>query len=221
MHHLTRSVTLAAVSVAALISAQGGAQAGAFALREQSATAQGLSFAGAASGSGGLSSMYWNPATITMAPGFQGEFHASAIIPETKITPTFTVPAGLAALGPSGDIGLEGLSARGLRELSGERPSLARPLYAVRRSALPRSRGRSGPASSTRAQRRSSPSRRCRPSATRSMTGCPWVRACASSISRCATSRRSDRPLPTHPRSLPAPASKATMSASAIRWARR
>ena len=52
--------------------------------------------------------MYWNPATITMAPGFQGEFHASAIIPETKITPTFTVPAGLAALGPSGDIGLEG-----------------------------------------------------------------------------------------------------------------
>ena len=41
MRHLTRSVTLAAVSLAALIAAQGGAQAGAFALREQSATASG------------------------------------------------------------------------------------------------------------------------------------------------------------------------------------
>ena len=60
--------TLAGVSLAAL-GAVSTAQAGAFAIREQSATAQGLSFAGAASGSGGLSSVFWNPATITMAPG--------------------------------------------------------------------------------------------------------------------------------------------------------
>jgi long-chain fatty acid transport protein len=109
MRHLTRSVTLAAVSLAALMAAQGEAEAGAFALREQSATGQGMSFAGVAAGSAGVSSMYWNPATMTMAPGWQSEFHATAIIPESKITPTYTIPAGLAALGPSGDIGLDAL----------------------------------------------------------------------------------------------------------------
>lgn len=102
-----RSLILAAVSLAALVSAQGGAQAGAFALREQSATGQGESFAGVAAGSAGVSSMYWNPATITMAPGWQSEFHGTAIIPESKITPVYTIPAGLSALGPSGDIGLD------------------------------------------------------------------------------------------------------------------
>jgi len=109
MRHLTRSVTLAAVSLLTLVAAQGGAQAGAFALREQSATGQGMSFAGVASGSAGVSSMYWNPATMTMAPGFQAEFHAAGVIPESKINPTYTIPAGLRALGPSGDIGLDAL----------------------------------------------------------------------------------------------------------------
>ncbi|WP_210490814.1 OmpP1/FadL family transporter [Microvirga antarctica] len=107
MSHSIRSVALAAISLATLISAQNGAQAGAFALREQSATGQGMSFAGVASGSGGVSSMYWNPATITMAPGFQSEFHATAIIPESKISPIYTIPGGLSSLGPSGDIGLD------------------------------------------------------------------------------------------------------------------
>lgn len=107
MSRFNRSLSLAAVSFAALIAAQGGAQAGAFGLREQSATAQGLSFAGAASGSGGLSSMFWNPATLTFMPGFQSEWHASAIIPRVEIEPTFTFPPGLATLGDSGDIGLD------------------------------------------------------------------------------------------------------------------
>lgn len=106
MSRFNRPLALAAVSIAALVSAQG-AQAGGFALREQSATGQGLSFAGVAAGSAGVSSLYWNPATITMAPGFRSEWHAAAIIPRTKITPTYTNPAGLAALGPSGDIGLD------------------------------------------------------------------------------------------------------------------
>lgn len=107
MSRLTRSLTLAAVSLAALISAQEGAQAGAFGLREQSATGQGMSFAGVAAGSAGISSQYWNPATITMAPGWQMEFHGSAILPRTTVTPVYTVPSGLAALGGSGDIGLD------------------------------------------------------------------------------------------------------------------
>src|SRR5918997_2432239 len=103
MSRFNRISTLAAVSLAALISAQGGAQAGGFALREQSATAQGYSFAGAASGSGYLSSMFWNPAVITMMPGWQSEWHASLIIPRVDINPLPSVPTF--ALGASGDIG--------------------------------------------------------------------------------------------------------------------
>lgn len=83
---ISHAFLTAAVSTAALLAASG-AQAGGFAVREQSATAQGLSFAGAASGSGGLSSMFWNPATITMAPGWNQEAHASFIIPQAEITP--------------------------------------------------------------------------------------------------------------------------------------
>ena len=103
-----RFATLAVASAAAIISAQGAAYAGAFALREQSATGQGMSFAGVASGSGRASSMYWNPATITMNPGFVSEWHGAGVIPRTDITPTLTRPAGLQALGPSGDIGVDG-----------------------------------------------------------------------------------------------------------------
>jgi long-chain fatty acid transport protein len=109
MSRFNRSMTLAAVSLAALISAQGAAEAGAFALREQSATGQGLSFAGVASGSGGLSSIFWNPAAITMIPGWQSEWHAAGIIPRTEITPIYTLPPGLAALGSSGDIGQDAI----------------------------------------------------------------------------------------------------------------
>lgn len=82
-----RSLAVAAVSLSALAAAAPGASAGGFAVREQSATAQGMSFAGAASGSGGLSSMFWNPAAITMRPGWNSEYHASLIIPEAEITP--------------------------------------------------------------------------------------------------------------------------------------
>ena len=108
MSRFDRFATLAVASAAAIISAQGAAYAGAFALREQSATGQGMSFAGVASGSGRASSMYWNPATITINPGFVSEWHGAGVIPRTDITPTLTRPAGLQALGPSGDIGVDG-----------------------------------------------------------------------------------------------------------------
>ncbi|WP_262030943.1 OmpP1/FadL family transporter [Microvirga sp. Mcv34] len=104
---LSRSLSLAAVSAAALIVAQGNAHAGAFALREQSATAQGYSFAGAASGSGYLSSMFWNPAVITMMPGWWSEGHASLVIPQVDINPLPSVPTFV--FGGSGDIGEDAL----------------------------------------------------------------------------------------------------------------
>jgi long-chain fatty acid transport protein len=93
-----RRSMLAAVASCAVVAASS-AYAGGFAVREQSATAQGLSFAGAASGSGGLSSMFWNPATITMAPGWQSEWHASLILPYADIVPDATTQAQIAALG--------------------------------------------------------------------------------------------------------------------------
>jgi long-chain fatty acid transport protein len=107
MSRFNRISTLAAVSLAALISAQGGAQAGGFAIREQSATAQGYSFAGAASGSGGLSSMFWNPATITMAPGWHSEWHLSLIVPRVDINPLPGTPTAI--FGSSGDIGQDAI----------------------------------------------------------------------------------------------------------------
>ncbi|MBL0404945.1 TonB-dependent receptor [Microvirga aerilata] len=107
MSRLSRSLTLAAVSLAAIVVAQGGAQAGAFAIREQSASAQGYSFAGAASGSGNLSSMFWNPAVITMAPGWQTELSLSLIIPRVDINPLPSVPTFV--FGSSGDIGQDAI----------------------------------------------------------------------------------------------------------------
>jgi long-chain fatty acid transport protein len=87
MRRFNRAVAAATVSLVALAAYADWASAGGFAVREQSATAQGMSFAGAASGSGGLSSMFWNPAAITMRPGWNSEYHASLVIPEAEITP--------------------------------------------------------------------------------------------------------------------------------------
>ena len=97
MSRFNRSLALAAVSFAALVTAQGAAQAGGFALREQSTTAQGYSFAGAASGSGGLSSMFWNPATITQAGlGLTAEAAGTIDSPRSNITPLLAIsPTGI------------------------------------------------------------------------------------------------------------------------------
>jgi long-chain fatty acid transport protein len=94
-----------AVSVVAL-TASTGAFAGAFGLREQSAAGQGLSFAGAAAGGAGLGSMFWNPATITDAPGIQSSLVLSAISPYAKLTAQGGSSAGYSLFGSgnSGDI---------------------------------------------------------------------------------------------------------------------
>jgi len=107
MNRLNHCLASTAVYLVVSISAYGEAQAGAFALREQSATGQGLSFAGVAAGSGGLSSIFWNPATITMKPGWWSELHVTAIAPRVEITPTFGTNPFLLPLGSSGDAGLD------------------------------------------------------------------------------------------------------------------
>lgn len=99
MRRFDRTLARAAASLAVLLTTTALAQAGAFGIREQSATAQGESFAGVAAGAGGLSSMFWNPATITQTPGIQSESHGSIIIPYANIEPDFATRAEIAGLG--------------------------------------------------------------------------------------------------------------------------
>jgi long-chain fatty acid transport protein len=71
---------------AVLLIATVGANAGGFAIREQSSYAQGSSYAGIAAG-GDLSSLFWNPATMTQMPGIQSEIVATGIFPYAANTP--------------------------------------------------------------------------------------------------------------------------------------
>ena len=83
--------------------ASSAAFAGAFALREQSAVGQGMSFAGMAAGGGdSISGMFWNPAVVNQVEHFQGEQHVTGIFPTSKIDVT-GLPYALQ--GDSGNIG--------------------------------------------------------------------------------------------------------------------
>lgn len=83
---LTTKTTVLAAAVLALSATT--ALAGGFALREQSAEAQGNSFAGVAAGTDGLSAMFWNPATLTQhaSQGLVTEAVGNLIIPYSKGT---------------------------------------------------------------------------------------------------------------------------------------
>jgi long-chain fatty acid transport protein len=97
-HHASCRQILTAVAIIML--ATTAANAGGLAVREQSAYGEGSSYAGVAAG-GSLSSMFWNPAIITQAPGLQTETVLSGIIPSS----TNNVTGGtLAALGGTGNI---------------------------------------------------------------------------------------------------------------------
>lgn len=81
------AVAWGAVAVAAAGVPFGSAEAGGFAIREQSGQYQGLSFAGDASG-GALSSMFWNPAATAVLPGFNTESAYSLVVPDAQVTVT-------------------------------------------------------------------------------------------------------------------------------------
>ena len=100
-----RALRLAGAVAAASLATATGVQAGAFGLREQSAQGLGLAFAGAASGAAGVSSIFWNPATVTMRPGFVTEQNLSFVNLSGEITPTVGTAPGLLPFGSSGEIG--------------------------------------------------------------------------------------------------------------------
>ncbi len=89
-----KSVMLACSGAVALLGATVDANAGGFAIREQSAAGQGSSFAGIAAG-GALSSMFWNPATMTQFAGKTFEADVAAIFPKANHTFTASTLAGL------------------------------------------------------------------------------------------------------------------------------
>jgi long-chain fatty acid transport protein len=82
-----KKLLLVGGSVAALLTATVAANAGGFAVREQSAYGQGASFAGIAAG-GDLSGMFWNPAVMTQFAGIQSSSSYTGIFPYAANTPT-------------------------------------------------------------------------------------------------------------------------------------
>lgn len=78
---------LAAAVVGGSLALCSTAHAGGFAIREQSASSQGASFAGSAAGFD-LSSMYWNPAAVTTKSGVNSETHAAIILGQQDLTVT-------------------------------------------------------------------------------------------------------------------------------------
>ena len=107
-----KKVLLASVAAGSIVAATSVAQAGGFALREQSAAGQGLSFAGAAAGGAGLASMFWNPATMTNYQGIQTSVGVTALIPYTSLTNVSGTSAGYATFtgkSTSGDMALDAI----------------------------------------------------------------------------------------------------------------
>ena len=88
-----KSVALGCASFAVLLVATAGANAGGLAVREQSAYGQGSSYAGVAAG-GSLSSMFWNPATMTQVYGIQSESVLSGLLASSKNSVTSGTYAG-------------------------------------------------------------------------------------------------------------------------------
>lgn len=111
---LLRSTVASVALVGALASLSvTSAEAGGFALREQSAIGQGSSFAGIAAG-GGLSAMFWNPATLTQVQGTNFESVFSYVSPDTDVDNLTVTGANApltAAYNALSDPGSVGLSA--------------------------------------------------------------------------------------------------------------
>ncbi|WP_028480168.1 OmpP1/FadL family transporter [Pseudovibrio exalbescens] len=82
---LNQRYGIASLSLAVLMLSTSQVFAGAFALREQSAAFQGLSFAGYGTAASSISTMFWNPATITAHDGLNVESVNSFIIPRGDV----------------------------------------------------------------------------------------------------------------------------------------
>lgn len=110
------------------LSVASSAKAGGFAVREQSTSGLGSAFAGIAAGTD-LSSIFWNPAAVSVADGLEAEAGGSLILPNSNISGTATFePApplnNPALLGPSVPLSFLGSDGGSLPE-----PALVPAMY--------------------------------------------------------------------------------------------
>lgn len=104
-----KALLLACTGIGALCVTSIDANAGGFALREQSAYGQGSSFAGIAAG-GALSAMFWNPAIITQFAGKTVEQDVAGILPSASHSyTTATLAAFPAFANAPGNSGINAL----------------------------------------------------------------------------------------------------------------
>src|SRR5689334_14052656 len=91
------------------------AQAGGFGLREQSAYGQGSGFAGMAAPGDSISSMFWNPAAVTIVTGATVEGNVTAILPrsELDVDPTRSTLTALGITANGGNVGETGIAPAG------------------------------------------------------------------------------------------------------------
>ena len=98
-------------TIGALVAGGTTAEAGGFAVREQSAYGQGSSFAGMAAPGDSISSMFWNPAAVTIATGMTVEGNVTAIFPESEldVDPSRSTLAAFGITSSGGDVGETGI----------------------------------------------------------------------------------------------------------------
>jgi long-chain fatty acid transport protein len=94
-------------ALAALVGGLATAEAGGFAVREQSAYGQGSSFAGMAAPGDSISSMFWNPAAVTTVSGATVEGNVTGIFPQSEldVDPTRSTLTALGITGDGGNVG--------------------------------------------------------------------------------------------------------------------
>ena len=123
----------AGTALGLLVIATAQASAGGFGIREQSAYGQGTSFAGIAAG-GALSSMFWNPATMTQVPGIQSESVVSGLIPYARAHSGTRQRAAVRRFGGTTNTGRGGVRSGELSVLPVQSEPLARAWQSMRRS---------------------------------------------------------------------------------------
>ncbi|WP_157014643.1 OmpP1/FadL family transporter [Mesorhizobium xinjiangense] len=105
-----RASLFASTALAAMVAGIATADAGGFAVREQSAYGQGSSFAGMAAPGDSISSMFWNPAAVTIVDGIVVEGNVTGIFPRSKLdvepTRSTLAPLGFGNGGNVGEIGV-------------------------------------------------------------------------------------------------------------------
>ncbi len=98
-------------TIVAMAAGVAAAEAGGFAVREQSAYGQGSSFAGMAAPGDSISSMFWNPAAVTTVTSTTVEGNLTAIFPrsELDVDPTRSTLTALGITGNGGNVGETGI----------------------------------------------------------------------------------------------------------------